>query len=388
MQTAKDLQMMVNYFNNCTYWRQQLLKWGRENNCSHFLKTYTETRWYSFLSMCKAASNFEEGFKACVNISRVNDIFLRRDIESVIEGGTFTQLKHIINILTPLTVAIGELESKAASVGDVWGSLINIHKALVNISQDSAPIKLYELRKLALRSLNKRAEEYDKPVYIIAMYLSPRYKLLSISKKYSCKKVHKLIAQHMMRTNPRMTQSDGMELKLGLQKYNDGLPPYSIKSKSAIEFWGKMPLSPLQSFAKQLLGLVPSSASVERLFSKLGRSKTKARNRMSPETLARLGKIKLDLLNGKQMNGEDESDEEICEIESIEEEMNVDDVQDYDLDEVDEDEIDWQSEDIENECFFIDDMFDLSVNEVLTPDCDEAGPESWVISDLFSDEDD
>lgn len=46
-----------------------------------------------------------------------------------------------------------------------------------------------------------------------------------------------------------------------------------------------------------IISIMPSSASVERLFSKLGRSETKFRNRISKDTLSMLGKIKIYQIN-------------------------------------------------------------------------------------------
>lgn len=68
------------------------------------------------------------------------------------------------------------------------------------------------------------------------------------------------------------------------------------------------------------MGLSPTSASLERLLSKLTRTKTKYRNRMLPENLVKHGRIKLEALNAfksgtrKEINIDEELEWEVEEL--------------------------------------------------------------------------
>lgn len=63
----------------------------------------------------------------------------------------------------------------------------------------------------------------------------------------------------------------------------------------------------ISKFALIIFGITPTSAPVERLFSKLGGAKTKARCRMDKDTLKSLGIIKLDIINSKKSGKEPEA---------------------------------------------------------------------------------
>lgn len=64
-----------------------------------------------------------------------------------------------------------------------------------------------------------------------------------------------------------------------------------------MKYWEQFKETVLGKFPLAVMSLAPSSASVERLFSKLGRTKTNYRNRMIPENMATHGMIKLEAVN-------------------------------------------------------------------------------------------
>jgi hypothetical protein len=77
-----------------------------------------------------------------------------------------------------------------------------------------------------------------------------------------------------------------------LPKYQ-GMPK-SLGSFSLLDYWksvrDKLPY--LSGFANRVLSIVPHSATCERLFSKLGATKTKTRNKLTPGHLEQLAHIK------------------------------------------------------------------------------------------------
>lgn len=78
-------------------------------------------------------------------------------------------------------------------------------------------------------------------------------------------------------------------------KYSKGLDEFMSKEINPETFWKSMPESGLKKIALRVLAMLPHSASVERLFSRLTYIKNKWQNRMSPNTLTGLAQIKLKL---------------------------------------------------------------------------------------------
>lgn len=132
--------------------------------------------------------------------------------------------------------------------------------------------------------------------YIIAFYLSPPYRFIATSKKYTAKDIHKLIIYKARNIFTSLSEDEARSILDSLKDYHKGIGVYANRKRDVAKYWRTMPTK-LGEFANYILSLVPTSARVEGLFSSLSRTKTNMRNRMSVETLTAAGKIKLDALN-------------------------------------------------------------------------------------------
>lgn len=142
-----------------------------------------------------------------------------------------------------------------------------------------------------------------------------------------------------------MTLAEAKRFKTDIMAYDKIQAPHHCDAVDFKEYWREFEHSPLGKFALSVIKLVPSSASVERVFSQLSRVKTKYRNRMSTETLTAHGKIKLNELNG-------ERSKKIM----IENEEDVMDFSELDFD--DDDDVD--DEETLKKNGFIESIFDLN----------------------------
>lgn len=104
--------------------------------------------------------------------------------------------------------------------------------------------------------------------------------------------------------------SDVIALKGGLKEYEVNTYPHHSRESNGITYWQHQAVSVLSRFALTILSTPPSSASVERLFSKLSRTKTKSRSRMTVERLTSIGKIKIDALNNPIIDKENQDEQE------------------------------------------------------------------------------
>lgn len=165
-------------------------------------------------------------------------------------------------------------------------------------------VSYQKVMKFTMARLSLRASMFLKGNYICALYLTPAYRYIACSKKFKLQTIHKHImmkAVQMFRLNTRECDS----LQQALDHYHDGINDYADcdENETALQYWErKDQKSALARYCVALLGLIPTSASVERLFSKLARTKTNYRNRMKVETLSSAGKIKLDVINSNALD--------------------------------------------------------------------------------------
>jgi len=89
-------------------------------------------------------------------------------------------------------------------------------------------------------------------------------------------------------------RSDGFELMRQIGNYAKQ-SIHSSDDMDVLQWWENSPPSLLRQLALIIFRINPHSASVERLFSKLGLIHTKTRNRLNAGTLKKLGMISVDL---------------------------------------------------------------------------------------------
>lgn len=85
-------------------------------------------------------------------------------------------------------------------------------------------------------------------------------------------------------------EEKSIQFSKDIMKYEQNELPHSME-KDPMKYWAKFKGTVLGDFAVILMGLTSTSASIERLFSKLSRTKTKYRNRMLPENLEKMGAL-------------------------------------------------------------------------------------------------
>lgn len=80
-----------------------------------------------------------------------------------------------------------------------------------------------------------------------------------------------------------------------LEKYRNKDFPYNCNGEDGRGYFSRMPDSPLKNIALRILYISPHSETCKRVFSRMAYLKNKQQNRMHPDTLVGLTKIKLDV---------------------------------------------------------------------------------------------
>ncbi|RIB00866.1 hypothetical protein C2G38_2232651 [Gigaspora rosea] len=152
-----------------------------------------------------------------------------------------------------------------------------------------------KLETHALGIISKRAREFSDDIYFIALFLSSAYKNMAISRYMN--KDHIIYGCIELARAWNFKKKNAILLRKELIGYNNNALFKSLlvnlqKSPRAFwsEFTGNSPL--LRRFALKVLAIAPYGAACKQLFSFLDLTKAKSRNRLSPNTLFRLGHIK------------------------------------------------------------------------------------------------
>lgn len=127
--------------------------------------------------MVFVCGDFVAGFKFAVS-QQTSTKRIRKDICAIIESNIFTKLQHLIKLLSPFTKAIAILERDEANMSEVMISLFKITQFLCSIDVENMPPIFIDLHNFLLNRLFDRQMELNKPEYLVALYLHPRYRLI------------------------------------------------------------------------------------------------------------------------------------------------------------------------------------------------------------------
>lgn len=133
-------------------------------------------------------------------------------------------------------------------------------------------------------------------IFIVGLFLYPKNRNVCVSKRFTLLDIFKYILEICLKWDISELEAKSI-MDMELQAYYRNETPYDIDESDVIKYWQSVLGCDSNSLALPKLALiiyslVPSSAAVERLFSRLGCAKSKSRNRMGKDTPTNLGKIK------------------------------------------------------------------------------------------------
>ncbi|CAG8493613.1 1341_t:CDS:2 [Cetraspora pellucida] len=250
------------------------------------LQTFCKTRWFSFSKVCLSVQNYEKGFKACldyINNSNKCPIIPIKIKEIVTSQRHFLENEYIVD-------AIGKLESRNTTVGDVFAELYKVYKKL-KMSENSDIDQ--EFIEHAKNIINIRAKEFDEPIYYLSFFLHPKFRKIAVSKKLSLDNM--LIYALTFAQKWNFTREQANQISEQLNNYFNNEPPYnSVLTLEPRLYWKRLSyeVEALKTLALKIFAIHPHAAGVEQLFSSMGLTKTKSRNRLTTPTLKIISQIK------------------------------------------------------------------------------------------------
>ncbi|KAI7964699.1 hypothetical protein MJO29_002797 [Puccinia striiformis f. sp. tritici] len=299
---VKKNKTLVNYFTNSGFWRKHLTTWQKENDVKHGLQTLCETRWYSMAKVCLGVQSHEIGFKKCLELLRNKQVDTPSMTDAVVkvieDRDHFTANQTLVQLLKPVVDAIGHLERADTTLADIWKEMIQTYKSI----RDADVYSRFEpFKQHCLDVLHAQTKTFHEDIYVLSFFLHPAYQRVAVSKKHSLNDIGHMIlhvAKHW-----KMSKSEASLLRDAVHHYYNATYLYhSKKIDKPLHYWLTVPYTPesepLKKLAIGILEIVPHAAGVEGLFSMMTAMKTKARNRLLPNTLKMMAQIKLHLLQG------------------------------------------------------------------------------------------
>nr|CCA27740.1 predicted protein putative [Albugo laibachii Nc14] len=192
---------------------------------------------------------------------------------------------------------IAESEKTAVTLADCLLRFLVIYKATALLD---FPLLYGELKQHCLSTIQRRFEEYFRnPIYVVALFLHPKYKSLAISSElYNTKDAYGDII--FFASVWRFTKAEVRDMREAVRDYSKGIGYFADFDGVVTyptEWWrnvkSKQPgIEGLRKLAILVHGIVPHVADIERMFSLLGYQHTKSRNNMSTSTLKKIGQLK------------------------------------------------------------------------------------------------
>lgn len=193
--------------------------------------------------------------------------------------------------------SIGVLEERTAHLGLIWQEFIKIHRFIQEKIDDQENNRLPDLYKNTINLLktrfNKRAKDFDEPIYLVSIFLTPEFRKIACGGKYNFNDYTNMIVD--LAINWNFSFNDSVKIGNQLQSYFENIDPHYGWESDPVKYWQSMKKHPeLAKFALMVFAIYPSSGKVERLFSIMSCTKTKKRNNLSKDTVTDIAKIKLD----------------------------------------------------------------------------------------------
>lgn len=297
---------LVSHFHHSTLANNELLKRQKimndKDEMSYKLILSVKTRWNSVCDMFERLIKLRWPVVAVLGDRNVTKLADARTLD--LTKDQWGLMEEILPVLKKLkaanTILCGEKYVSISSVLPVLKTLITVH--LKVFEEDWDQVKIFK-KELASNIVDKfKLNAADTTIYTLAAALDPRYKNLEfIENEDLRKRVYESLAEMIRKSSdemgdepvakrPKKTAEDDFFPEENVTE-EDELTKYRIlsaidKKSCPLQWWANnensLPL--LARFAKKYLSIPATSVAAERHFSAAGRTITKARNRLMPET--------------------------------------------------------------------------------------------------------
>ncbi|KAL7281205.1 hypothetical protein ACG7TL_004513 [Trametes sanguinea] len=292
---------IVSFFNSSHYWGGQLDIIRAQLKLKSKLKTHTATRWYSLILQ---AISVQEHRQALIELCLRDDAqhslngysVIKTDVvKAVIDPAHWQRNAQLIRVCKPLIDAIGNLESRDATLADCMLELIDAARQVATLTIEQTDDLGFTWH--AQRVIRKGFHDMNTDLHWFALFLHPLGRRLAISSaehSRTVKDAYRIALDLAKRWN--WSESLAKQLVADVQLYANGDAPY-IGGIADAKAWWKGPLispqsHPLKAIALRIFSIVPHSAEIERLFSDLGGVQSVKRCKLTVSHMETLGMLR------------------------------------------------------------------------------------------------
>jgi len=132
--------------------------------------------------VCLCVQSFKSFFVSAMfksNNKSDDSPIINRNVQYFINARHFDSNAQLVDVIKPISDAIGRLENQHATIMDVMIDIFKIAKQLKAVPDDN-PFK-----EVATLTFARRVKVFDNCSNFLALHLSPNHKALAVSKKYS-----------------------------------------------------------------------------------------------------------------------------------------------------------------------------------------------------------
>ena len=175
---------LTSFFTSSHFWLESARSWMKVNNITKGLTTLARTRWYSMSQVCLCGNSFKSFFFSAMlksNDTSDDSPVISHSVQDCISSRHFNLNSQLVDVIKPISDAIGRLESQEATVVDAMIEIFKIAKQLRGLP-DYNPFK-----ECATLALARRVRVFDDCTNFLLLYLSPKHKALAISKNIPLK---------------------------------------------------------------------------------------------------------------------------------------------------------------------------------------------------------
>lgn len=293
----RKVNILGSFFRNSHQGCAKLTQLIKENNISGGgIKLYCKTRWTTASDSVDSIIRLEPALEQIVT----SDSNLLNDkVKRVIQTRNFfSDLRILSFVLSPLRKAVLALESRSATLGDCFLSLILLSAVLKKLPRSFNQ----NFRNHCFNVINERFEEFDDDKYITCFFLDPRFRPEPNSETKPLNDKAYSRAVRCLTTTGKRLGFDLQESRVlceQIKDYRSSKPPFDLdKSCCAgdpLNWWDLIYTDPrpgsLPIVARHLLAICPNSASCERGFSTLGWLYNDRRLNLNIDRLESMGKM-------------------------------------------------------------------------------------------------
>jgi len=266
----RKVNTLASFFKNSHQAGAKLTQLIKENSIhGGGIKLYCKTRWTTASESVDSVIRLEPVLEQIItNESNLLNDKVKRVIQT---RNFFSDLRILSFVLNPLRKAVLALESRSATLGDCFLSLIRLSAVLKQLPKSFNQ----NFRNHCFNVMNERFKEFDDDKYITCFFLDPRFR----SKPLTAKAYSRIV-----RCATTIGKRLGFDLKESralceqIKDYRDNKPPFDLDESCSLDdplnWWNLIDTDPrpnsLPRVARHLLAICPNSASCERGFSTLG----------------------------------------------------------------------------------------------------------------------